>query len=475
MSYSHSLKRLAVCLALPTMVFGLSGPTFSMDKSAPLPFTCQSQYTGLDGDFTLPWFKAGSDNALAVGVVAHLVNAREHGLNPADYQSFKLAARMGRLIEQAPPAYPGATDAKRDQLNRDLTRAAICYLQQVHSGQLEPEMVHAKTMLRPKFWRATKALKDAWKDGQVSELFKTAAPQTKQYRWLRQNLALVRRQMKDQPLRNWGQTTPAQRIAQIELSMERIRWLPRENGQRRIEVNIPEFKVRMTSRGRLMHHSKVVVGKPGRSATPLFAGRLSRVDLNPSWYVPHSIAKYKLLPKIRKDPEYVSRKNMVFTERDGTEHSEVTNELLKMVARNKARIEQRPGDDNALGRYKFVLPNHRAIFMHDTNQKELFDRDVRAYSSGCVRIENADHLARMVLLGTKWNKQRIGARIWSGKTKAINARRPTLVVLHYQTARAFSPRKVKFFDDLYGMDAQAYAFVGRWSRAFAPVQKLAGR
>jgi murein L,D-transpeptidase YcbB/YkuD len=335
-------------------------------------------------------------------------------------------------------------------------------------------MVHAKTMLRPKYWRAANALKDAWGDGKVGEIFDAAAPKTKQYLWLKKNLSRVRQEMKEQPLRDWGKAKPEQQIAQIELSMERIRWLPRENGQRRIEVNIPEFKVRMTSRGRLLHHSKVVVGKPGRSATPLFAGRLSRVDLNPSWYVPHSIAKYKLLPRIRKNPEFVSEQNMVFTERDGTEHSEVTDELLKMVARNRARIEQLPGDENALGRYKFVLPNHRAIFMHDTNQRELFDRDVRAFSAGCVRVEKADHLARMVLLGTKWNKSRIGARIETGETKAINTQRPTLVVLHYQTARATSPRKVRFFDDLYGMDAQAYAYVNRWSRAFAPVQRLAG-
>ena len=159
--------------------------------------------------------------------------------------------------------------------------------------------------------------------------------------------------------------------------MEMWRWEPRDMGERRIEVNIPDFSVEVLEGDAAIHEARVIVGKP-ETPTPIFSNVMRYVLINPSWQVPDSIIKKEFASKLGA----LSRR--------GYEVKTVGGRLT---------VRQLPGDDNALGRIAFMFPNDHAIYLHDTPAQELFDEDPRAFSHGCIRVEDPLSLAELVLGG----------------------------------------------------------------------------
>jgi len=227
--------------------------------------------------------------------------------------------------------------------------------------------------------------------------------------------------------------TAAERASQIASNLERHRWLPRALGQRYIYVNVPAFRLDAYDSGQRVLSMKVVVGAEynGR-ATPVFSDSMRWVVFRPYWRPTDNMIKEEILPRLKWDPGYLARNDMEFTREGG------------------ARVlRQRPGEHNSLGLVKFLFPNDYNIYLHDTNEKELFSKTIRAASHGCIRLEQPAKLAAYVL---RWPMDSVKAAMAGGpdnRTVALASRLPVYIV--YFTAYA-RDGVVHFTDDVYRRD-----------------------
>ncbi len=245
----------------------------------------------------------------------------------------------------------------------------------------------------------------------------------------------------------------AERIQQIEISMDRWRWLPRDLGETYVRVNIPAYELDYVVDGKVREQIEVVVGKPN-SPTPLFQDEIEHVVFNPYWNVPRSIATNEILPKLKNDPTYLDRKNMELVV-DG-ETVEPPLDWSKVSRSDfEYRIRQRPGRRNALGRVKLLFPNKYAVYLHDTNHPSAFERTDRALSHGCVRVGEpfalADRIAADELAERGLEVDEVLA---GGERHWIRLDEPVPVYLTYATARVTPQRRIEFHQDLYGLDEE---------------------
>ncbi len=256
-----------------------------------------------------------------------------------------------------------------------------------------------------------------------------------------------------------------ERVAQLELSMERLRWLPDMGDARVIRVNLPEF--RLTSNGQSDAEpldARVVIGRSGKSPTPIYVGQIKRLEVSPYWYVPASIAKEEILPRLRQNPNRLRRMDMEITTGGGRVYRDATPALLDLLASGAAKLRQRPGAKNALGRFKFVLPNARGIYLHDTSAKRLFGRTQRDFSHGCVRVEDPMALARLILQDSPhWTEERLQAAAIAEKPSYAKPTRPVMVVFSYETVRIADNGQIKFLPDVYDYNPRTIASVQRWA------------
>lgn len=261
------------------------------------------------------------------------------------------------------------------------------------------------------------------------------------------------------------QVKPAERVRQIELALERLRWTPLLQGPRMIAINIPEFVLRAyeveEGRVHLRQSMKVIVGRAAATRTPLFDEDLRFIEFSPYWNVPPSIARSELVPRLRRDPGHFAREGFEFVGPGGRVTTTLTPALLDSVLAAKQRLRQRPGPRNALGDIKFVLPNSDAIFLHHTPSTQLFDRDRRDFSHGCIRLEQPVALASFVLKGMpEWTEERIRAAMAAGRSTTLRVNEPVRVVITYGTALVKGGRTY-FYEDIYGHDRQLDAALRR--------------
>ena len=235
----------------------------------------------------------------------------------------------------------------------------------------------------------------------------------------------------------------ARQRAAILANMEMWRWEPRDMGERRIEVNLADFSVAVLEGDRVIHQARVVVGKP-ETPTPIFSDVMRYVLINPSWQVPDSIIKKEMASKLGA----LSRR--------GYEVKTVGGRLT---------VRQLPGDDNALGRFAFMFPNDHAIYLHDTPSKDLFDEETRAFSHGCIRVEDPQSLAVLVLGGesTGWTDERIEAAI-GGKERTVFLARPLPIHIEYFTDFVDEFGEIKERPDVYGLIRKVEAILARTSQ-----------
>ena len=250
---------------------------------------------------------------------------------------------------------------------------------------------------------------------------------------------------------------PAARVRQIELTLERIRWTPLQQGPRMIVINVPEFVLRAyeirNGQPDIKAAMKVIVGKALDTRTPLFDEEMRFVEFSPYWNVPPSIARDETVPKLRRDPAYFRQQDFEFVGNDGKVQSALSDANLDAVLRGQLRIRQRPGPKNALGDIKFVFPNNDNIYLHHTPAVSLFKRERRDFSHGCIRVEDPVALARFVLQDMpEWSEARILEAMAKGESKTIRLREPLPVVIAYSTTLVKNDGKVYFFADIYGHD-----------------------
>jgi murein L,D-transpeptidase YcbB/YkuD len=253
--------------------------------------------------------------------------------------------------------------------------------------------------------------------------------------------------------------TLEQRVRQIELALERERWLPEIRQQPLVFVNVclfrlwaydpeqPDQPLRMN----------VVVGKSLGHATPIFIDQMEYVVFRPYWNPPPSIVREEIVPKARRDPDYLGREGMEIVA-SGDEDAPAlppTPENLDAVAAGRLSVRQRPGEKNALGLAKFIFPNSENVYMHGTPAQSLFSRARRDFSHGCIRLENPAALAAWVLRDQpEWTPARIEAAMKGERPTHVSLKHKLTVILFYDTAYVGNSGRVRFSDDIYGHDAQ---------------------
>jgi murein L,D-transpeptidase YcbB/YkuD len=242
------------------------------------------------------------------------------------------------------------------------------------------------------------------------------------------------------------------RVAQLQLTLERWRWLPHKFTQPPVVVNIPEFRLRAGAISGI-----VVVGRAYRHKTPVFASEMKQVIFRPYWNVPLSIQRAEFVPSIEKDRSYLTQRGYEIL--DAREHvlsaGVVTDDILRQLRLGKLSIRQKPGSNNALGLVKFSFPNRYNVYLHATPMTALFSRARRDFSHGCIRVEDPVTLAAWVLRDKpEWTRDQILAAMNGDKTIVVDLDKPIPVLVLYGTAVVMEDGEVHFFEDIYGHDAE---------------------
>ncbi|MBV1863938.1 MAG: L,D-transpeptidase family protein [Rhodobacteraceae bacterium] len=246
-----------------------------------------------------------------------------------------------------------------------------------------------------------------------------------------------------------------QRLQQVLVNLERERWLNFSRGKRYIMVNITDFTVAIYDNNKLSHQTRVVVGK-GTSdrRTPEFYDEMTHMVVNPTWHVPKSIAGKEYLPMLKRDPSALAKRGLRLIARNGKTVNSANMNFSQYSAKNfPFAIKQPPGRRNALGRVKFIFPNRFNIYLHDTPSKNLFNKQVRAFSHGCVRVKDPFDLAYK-LLEKQTSNPKGAFQTWldTNREQYVNLEKPVPVYLTYRTA-FFSPKgRINYRGDIYGRD-----------------------
>ena len=256
---------------------------------------------------------------------------------------------------------------------------------------------------------------------------------------------------------------PSRRVRQLELTLERLRWLPEVGPGPLIMVNLPAYRLWAFADGGAQAplEMRVVVGTAVKTETPLFVGQMRYLEFNPYWNVPRSILEKELIPKLVRDPSYLARNEMETVPAGAS---------LADLKAGRARVRQRPGPTNSLGAVKFAMPNPMDIYLHSTPAREAFQRSRRDLSHGCIRVEYPAALAQYVLARQRpWTGDAVLAALQPGPTRHVDLAHPIPVVIFYATAVVDSKGSVRFAADIYGRDPKLeHELAARRSRTAAP-------
>ena len=406
------------------------------------------------------WLSEGQINARAKSVIAHLKNAAADGLDPAEYPvpDFSTAADAGAAAD---------TDIK-------LTNSVLTYARHLAVGRVAPTRVLAEVDYGNHTPDPADILRKVAEGGDAGTALESYNPPHDGFRVLKAKLAELRAHaaqagnvVPNQPAigsraRNSRapkalaavSEKPGYDIDRVLANMERWRWLPRDLGKTYVMVNIPDFTLKVVHDHQEQWHTKIVAGKP-QTPTPLLTASMDTILVNPSWHVPQSIIQNELLPRYGRDPNIFTRMGLKVKRRpDGT-----------------LAVTQPPGAANALGRIKFNFPNKFQVYLHDTPQKQLFAADKRAFSHGCMRVEDptkfGEVMLHLAMNGPAPNSQQL-IGLFGREERTFKLTDRPMVHLTYQTAFVDAGR-LMLRDDIYGFDARINAIMHSDERRIADV------
>ncbi|MBB4196911.1 murein L,D-transpeptidase YcbB/YkuD [Rhodoblastus sphagnicola] len=383
------------------------------------------------------FFDAGGWTAQARGVFDRLRRAPEDGLDLRAWRIFSLDA--------APTPALAAGEVA-------LAQAVAAYAFQASGGRIEPARISKLIGLRPDVVSAAKALEETFQAADAGAQLASYNPQQPGYRALREKLASLRespgslllasqespreskRRASDARSPVAAAVSKAAQEASLLANMEMWRWMPRDLGTDRIMVNVPEFAARLYRGETLVATNKIVVGKP-ETPTPLFSNRVEYVVVNPAWYVPQSIIKKEMMGRSLNGYDVVWENGLM-------------------------HVRQPPGERNALGRLKFIFPNSYSVYMHDTPARHLFATARRAYSHGCMRVDQPLAWA-VALLGPQngWTEKRI-EKMYGKSERRVNLPAPLPIHIGYFTEEVDENGQIHAFDDVYGYAAEVKKRLG---------------
>jgi murein L,D-transpeptidase YcbB/YkuD len=367
--------------------------------------------------------------------------AKTHGLDPADYNEQDIIKlRTLQTSEDAPEKGSPERAKWLAEVDVRITSALLTLGRDVAIGRGKPERIDSR-------WKARREVPDfvgtltTAIDGDVTTWLDTIKPKHAGYAALQKAL---------------GDPAMAQHAAQLSMNLERWRWLPDDFGVRHILVNIPSFHLVARDGNQPALEMKVVVGKPGHK-TPIFSDMMTTTVFSPYWNVPDSIVEGETAPAAARDPSFLRRNNIEILRLTKSGASTVDPstvnwddpEELKALA-----FRQKPGASNALGHVKFLFPNPYDVYLHDTPADALFARAGRAFSHGCIRVEQPETLARWVLKDSpEWTDEKIIEAMHAGEEQHVKLKQPIAVHIVYFTAWADDAGTVRVVPDVYGYDA----------------------
>ena len=401
------------------------------------------------------WLDKGIENARATSAVARLKIADSDGLDPADYRTPSLVTSS--------LAASGADALAEAELR--LTHAVLTYARQVQAGRFPYSSISRNIELVQAPPDPAEVLAKVAAAADVGKALDEFSPPQEPYRRLKAMLAQLRAMPAaarrepaeapatagERPRRRASEGTPREagalsrerQIQTVIVNMERWRWYPRDLGAAHVEVNQPDFTLKVMHDGKAVWTTRVVIGKPSMP-TPLLSETMKYITINPTWHVPPSIVHNEYLPALAQDPTVLSRMGLRVHYNGGD-----------------VEITMPPGDNNALGRIRFNFPNRFLVYQHDTPDKHMFGDEVRAYSHGCMRVQDPAKYAEVLLNlahpQEHWTAERIKRMFGSNEQELQIQPVPIWVHLTYQTAFVDDAGKLQLRRDIYGLDARLLA------------------
>ncbi len=373
------------------------------------------------------WTADGQLDTRAKSVIAQLANAAADGLDPADY-----------LV----PAFGAATSAEAlADADLTLTYSALTFARHLATGRIAPSRVVTEVDYGDHVPAPADILSKITEAADAGAALESFNPPHRGFQALKAKLAELRGHAIPRAQKvsvTVDPSTPGQEIDRVLANMERWRWLPRDLGKTYVMVNIPDYSLKVVHDRHEQWNTKIVAGKP-QTPTPLLTASMDTVLVNPSWHVPQSIIKNELLPRYGRDPNIFARMGLeVKRHPDGT-----------------LNVTQPPGARNALGRIKFNFSNKFSVYLHDTPDKRLFANDKRAFSHGCMRVENptkfGEIMLRLAMASPTPNAQQL-SDLFGREERPFKLTDQPTVHLTYQTAFVDDSGKLQLREDIYGFD-----------------------
>jgi murein L,D-transpeptidase YcbB/YkuD len=370
------------------------------------------------------WLDKGVENTRATSVIARIKNADADGLGPSDYQ---------------PPNFGVLGPDALAEAELKLTQTVLTFARHLQAGRFPYTRVSRNIELpqvSPEPADILSSIADAADAGQALDTF---SPQQEPYRKLKAMLAELHGKS------SAAKSEVSRRIETVVANMERWRWYPRDLGNAYVFVNQPDFTLTVMHNGVQAWTTRIVIGKPSMP-TPLLSETMKYITVNPTWHVPPSIVHNEYLPALAQDPTVLDRMGLRVSYNGG-----------------EVQITQPPGDGNALGRIRFNFPNRFSVYQHDTPDKNLFGQEFRAYSHGCMRVQDPAKYAEVLLNiarpRDRWTAERI--KNMFGAVEQDIQLRPTQIWVHltYQTAFVDNAGKLQIRRDVYNLDSRTLAAI----------------
>ena len=384
------------------------------------------------------WLDKGIENARAISAIARLKNADADGLEVSDYKI---------------PTFAGLAPEALAEADLKLTQTVLIYARHVQAGRFPYTRVSRNIELPQAAPEPADVLNAVAATQDAGKVLDTFSPQHEEYRKLKATLAELR------GTAGAKKGDSSRQIETILVNMERWRWYPRDLGSAHVIVNQPDFTLRVMHDGAQVWTTRIVIGKPSMP-TPLLSETMKFITVNPTWHVPPSIVHNEYLPALAQDPTVLSRMGLRVSYSGGG-----------------VSISQPPGPGNALGRIRFNFPNRFLVYQHDTPDKYYFAHEVRAYSHGCMRVQDpakyAEVLLNIVHPEEHWTAARITRMFGSAEQNLQLQPTPVWVHLTYQTAFVDSAGKLQTRRDIYNLDSRTLAAMknGRGGFESAPERK----
>ena len=370
------------------------------------------------------WLDQGVANARATSAIARLKNADADGLEVGDYKM---------------PNFAGLGSDALAEADLKLTQTVLTYARHVQAGRFPYTRVSRNIELPQPAPEPADILNAIVATQDADKALDAFSPRHEEYKKLKAMLAELR------GASGAKKGDASRQIETIIANMERWRWYARDLGTAHVVVNQPDFTLRVMHEGRQVWTTRIVIGKPSMP-TPLLSETMKHITVNPTWNVPPSIVHNEYLPALAQDPTVLSRMGLRVSYSGGGVH-----------------ISQPPGPGNALGRIRFNFPNRFLVYQHDTPDKYYFAHEVRAYSHGCMRVQDPAKYAEVLLKIARpqehWTAERITRMFGSSEQNLQLQPTPIWVHLTYQTAFVDSAGKLQMRRDIYNLDSRTLAAI----------------